>query len=95
MANCKYKRVMLKLSGEALAGENGFGLDFTVATKIANEIKKIVDLGVEVGAVEVANNRVNQAYFIGNEPLKQNHKDFLKKWCVKYGVEPNHQITTE
>ena len=51
MANCKYKRVMLKLSGEALAGENGFGLDFTVATKIANEIKKIVDLGVEVGAV--------------------------------------------
>ena len=51
MANCKYYRVMLKLSGEALAGENGFGLDFTVATKIANEIKKIVDLGVEVGAV--------------------------------------------
>lgn len=51
MTNCKYKRVMLKLSGEALAGENGFGLDFNVAQKIALEIKKIVDMGVEVGAV--------------------------------------------
>jgi uridylate kinase len=51
MAECKYKRIMLKLSGEALAGENGFGLDFNVAKKIALEIKEIVDMGVEVGAV--------------------------------------------
>ena len=51
MADCKYKRVMLKLSGEALAGENGFGLDFNVAKKIALQIKEIVDMGVEVGAV--------------------------------------------
>ena len=51
MAECKYKRVMLKLSGEALAGENGFGLDFNVAKKIALQIKEIVDMGVEVGAV--------------------------------------------
>ena len=61
----------------------------------SSQIFIIKEYGVEVGAVEVANNRVNQAYFIGNEPLKQNHKDFLKKWCNKYGVEPNHQITTE
>ena len=51
MTGCKYKRVMLKLSGEALAGESGFGLDFNVAKKIALEIKEIVDMGVEVGAV--------------------------------------------
>lgn len=51
MANCKYKRVILKLSGEALAGENGFGLDFSVATRIALEIKELVNKGVEVGAV--------------------------------------------
>lgn len=51
MTKCKYKRVMLKLSGEALAGENGFGLDFSVAKEIALEIKKLVDMGVEVGAV--------------------------------------------
>ena len=51
MEACKYKRVMLKLSGEALAGENGFGIDFEVAKRIAKEIKELVDLGVEVGAV--------------------------------------------
>lgn len=51
MADCKYKRVMLKLSGEALAGKNGFGIDFNVATSIAQEIKLLVEKGVEVGAV--------------------------------------------
>ena len=51
MTECKYKRVMLKLSGEALAGESGFGLDFNVAKNIALEIKEIVDMGIEVGAV--------------------------------------------
>ena len=51
MADCKYKRVILKLSGEALAGVNGFGLDFKVAKRIALEIKELVDMGVEVGTV--------------------------------------------
>jgi uridylate kinase len=51
MADCKYKRVILKLSGEALAGVNGFGLDFNVAKRIALEIKELVDMGVEVGTV--------------------------------------------
>lgn len=51
MADCKYKRVILKLSGEALAGVSGFGLDFNVAQRIALEIKELVDMGVEVGAV--------------------------------------------
>ena len=51
MSSSKYKRVMLKLSGEALAGENGFGLDFNVAKKIALEIKELINMGVEVGAV--------------------------------------------
>ncbi|MFW2488328.1 UMP kinase [Clostridium chromiireducens] len=51
MAECKYKRVILKLSGEALAGVSGFGLDFNVAKRIALEIKELIDMGVEVGAV--------------------------------------------
>ncbi len=51
MAECKYKRVILKLSGEALAGASGFGLDFNVAKRIALEIKELIDMGVEVGAV--------------------------------------------
>lgn len=51
MSKCKFKRVMLKLSGEALAGTNGFGIDFNVAQRIAIEIKELVEMGVEVGAV--------------------------------------------
>lgn len=51
MKAMKYKRIMLKLSGEALAGENGYGIDFDVAKKIAEQIKQIVDMGIEVGAV--------------------------------------------
>jgi uridylate kinase len=56
MSECKYKRVMLKLSGEALAGSNGFGIDFNIALRIAGEIKELVDMGVEVGAVVGAGN---------------------------------------
>ncbi len=52
----KYKRIMLKLSGEALAGENGYGIDFDVAKKIAEQIKQIVDMGIEVGIVVGAGN---------------------------------------
>lgn len=51
MYNAKYKRVMLKLSGEALAGDNGYGIDFDVTNKIAREIKELVSMGIEVGAV--------------------------------------------
>lgn len=47
----KYKRVMLKLSGEALAGEKGYGIDFDVAKRVAEEIKELVEMGIEVGAV--------------------------------------------
>jgi len=51
MKTAKYKRIMLKLSGEALAGPNGFGIDFNVAQRIAEEIKEISDMGIEIGAV--------------------------------------------
>ncbi|QAT40194.1 UMP kinase [Clostridium sp. JN-9] len=47
----KYKRVILKLSGEALAGSKGFGIDFDIAKSIAEEIKILVDMGIEVGTV--------------------------------------------
>lgn len=44
----KYKKIMLKLSGEALSGEQGFGIDFDVAKRIAEEISEIVALGIEI-----------------------------------------------
>ncbi len=47
----KYKRVLLKISGEALLGEQQFGIDYEPVEMIANEIKSIVDKGVEVAVV--------------------------------------------
>lgn len=46
-----YKRVLLKLSGEALAGENHFGLDYSTIIPICESIKKVAENGVEVAIV--------------------------------------------
>jgi uridylate kinase len=51
MEVAKYKRIMLKISGEALAGEKGFGIDFEITNEIALQIKELVKLGVEIGIV--------------------------------------------
>jgi uridylate kinase len=56
MAVLKYKRVLLKLSGEALAGESGFGVDTHEAESIASRVKEIHDTGVEVAIVIGAGN---------------------------------------
>ncbi len=47
----KYKRVLLKLSGEALAGKQQHGIDFDTVLTICEPIKKCVDMGVQVGVV--------------------------------------------
>ena len=47
----KYKRVLLKLSGEALAGEKKIGIDYSIITPICESIKKCADIGVEIGIV--------------------------------------------
>lgn len=47
----KYKRVLLKISGEALAGDTGFGLDEGTIERICESIKKVVDMGVQVAIV--------------------------------------------
>ena len=51
MPELKYKRVLLKLSGEALAGSKGNGVDAKTVGEICDKIKEIVDLGVKVGIV--------------------------------------------
>ena len=47
----RYSRVLLKISGEALAGERGFGFDFDAIARIADEILKVVRAGADVGLV--------------------------------------------
>ncbi|NLK50920.1 MAG: UMP kinase [Syntrophomonadaceae bacterium] len=51
MAEPRYRRIVLKLSGEALAGERGFGIDQDTVNRIARQIKGIQDLGVETSIV--------------------------------------------
>lgn len=51
MAKAKYKRILLKLSGEALAGDAGYGISPETIQQIAKEIKEVHKLGVEMGIV--------------------------------------------
>lgn len=51
MSQPKYKRALLKLSGEALAGERGFGVDASIVQFIAREIESMQELGAEVAVV--------------------------------------------
>ena len=56
MSELKYQRILLKLSGEALSGESGFGIDVSEAEAIASRIKEIHEMGVEVAVVIGAGN---------------------------------------
>src|SRR5690349_14162559 len=51
MADLKYPRVLLKLSGEALAGGKGFGFDFETVSKFADELQSVIETGASVGLV--------------------------------------------
>ncbi len=51
MAEPKYKRIILKLSGEALAGEQGFGINQDTVNSIAKQIREVQDAGVQVAIV--------------------------------------------
>ena len=48
---CKYKRVVLKVSGEALSGNTGHGINSEIVNKISHVIKRINEMGVEVAIV--------------------------------------------
>jgi uridylate kinase len=51
VSELRYPRVLLKISGEALAGERGFGFDFDTMARIADEIQAVVHAGADVGLV--------------------------------------------
>ncbi len=56
MSQPAYERILLKLSGEVLAGEQGFGIDPVKATQLANEIKSVHEMGVSIGLIIGAGN---------------------------------------
>ena len=56
MEKAKYKRILLKLSGEALVGSQGYGIDPDIVKKTVNEVKDIFKLGVQIGIVRGGGN---------------------------------------
>ena len=66
MSELRYKRVLLKVSGEALAGIKGVGFDFEVINRLADEIVDMVKLGAEVGMVIGGGNIVRGAILAKN-----------------------------
>jgi uridylate kinase len=63
LTSLAYSRVLVKISGEALAGGHGTGFDFDTLTRIAGEIKQVVDIGTGVGMVIGGGNIVRGAQF--------------------------------
>ena len=61
----KYKRVLLKLSGEALMGEAGYGIDPKVVEELAVQIKEIVEDGIELAVTVGGGNLHECACFAG------------------------------
>jgi uridylate kinase len=60
-AELRYNRVLLKLSGEALAGERGFGIEPSVVDELTDEVKSLVEMGVSLGIVIGGGNIVRGA----------------------------------
>ncbi|KHE71227.1 uridine monophosphate kinase, partial [Halobacillus sp. BBL2006] len=51
MTTARYRRIVLKLSGEALSGEAGFGLEPSIIQSVSRQVKEVAELGVEVAVV--------------------------------------------
>jgi uridylate kinase len=61
LPECKYQRVLLKLSGEALAGDQGFGIEPSVVDRLTEEVKVVHEMGVKLGLVIGGGNIVRGA----------------------------------
>ncbi len=76
MSEIKYKRIMLKVSGEALAGEAHRGLDFDVIHGVCEAIKQCVDMGVQVGLMVGAGN-FWRGVKDGADKMQRSHADAM------------------
>jgi uridylate kinase len=79
MPEAKYKRVLLKLSGEALSGEKSFGINTPTLTEIAGQIKQVMKLGVGVAIVVGGGNiwRGAEAEAVGMERVTADYAGML------------------
>jgi uridylate kinase len=77
MANPVYKRVLLKISGEALAGGKGSGLDFEMISSVCDVIKECLDMGVQVGLVVGGGNFWRGAKNSGGGKMERTRADHI------------------
>ena len=79
MANTKYKRVLLKLSGESFKGERDFGIDVSTLIRVARQIKQVVEMGVGVAIVVGGGNiwRGNEAEANGMDRVTADYAGML------------------
>jgi uridylate kinase len=71
-----YKRILLKLSGESLVGENSFGIDPSMVNRYAREIKSVVDLGVEV-AIVIGGGNIYRGMNESETGIERAHGDYM------------------
>ncbi|MCI0183616.1 MAG: UMP kinase [Acidibacillus sp.] len=76
MSRTKYQRVVLKLSGEALAGEGGFGISSDVLRTVAEQIRDIIELGVQVSVV-VGGGNIWRGASASGEGMERAHADYM------------------
>ena len=77
MNTLRYKRVLLKISGEALAGAKGYGIDPEALRHIARELKETYDLGVQLGVVVGAGNIWRGRIGVGMDRVNADHMGML------------------
>ena len=76
MAKAKYNRILLKLSGEALMGQDAFGLNPEIVTKIVKEIKAAKELGIEV-AVVIGGGNIFRGVALGAAGMDRATADYM------------------
>ena len=76
MPELKYKRILLKLSGEALAGDQHRGLDFTVIHSVCEDIKTCHDMGVQIGLV-IGGGNFWRGVKDGADKMQRSHGDAM------------------
>ena len=72
----KYKRVLLKLSGEALMGDKNFGFDNSVIAQYAQDVKSVVDLGVQV-AIVIGGGNIYRGMNEAETGIERAHGDYM------------------
>jgi uridylate kinase len=76
MFSCKYKRVVLKLSGEALQGEQSYGIDPKIVLSIARQIKEVKKMGVEL-AIVIGGGNIFRGVAASSQGMDRSSADYM------------------